>query len=207
MVAIPTALTAVAGAKNSAAAFNAGVRDPINFALDNYPRCRAYDAAGVAAANNTETLLTLGGETYDNDTMHSTVTNSSRIVFTTAGTYQVYINVQWPAGTFTGSNIHCRLNAAGNVAGGTQIRNWIFSTSRMPQQLFTRAFAAGDYIEFWVLQITGGALTTTAGSTPPLWRRDGSGLASGQQSERLAGQAGHQQFHPLHRRRRRLVGR
>jgi hypothetical protein len=163
MATVPTPFSATAGDKLSAATWNSGVRDPLNFLLSP-PRVRAYDNAGVSCVTNTETLLALNAETYDTDSMHDPVTLNSRITFNTSGLYQVNGMVQWQSGTFTGSNVHCRLNSAESPAGGTQIRNWIYTTARVPVFGFTKFFTAGQYIQFWVLQITGGGtISTTLG--------------------------------------------
>jgi hypothetical protein len=161
-VPVPSRLTAVAGAKIAASGFNAGVRDPIDF-LMSPPRVHAYDNTGLSCADNTDTLLTLSGEQYDTDTMHSTASNTSRIVFTTAGLYAVSCTIQFPNATYTASNIMVRLNAAGNAAGGTGLRTQNYQTARVPQMHFHRFFNAADYIEFWILQASGGSRTTVAG--------------------------------------------
>lgn len=160
---VPATLTGVAGKKLPATDFNSGVRDPIEFAL-NPPRVHAYDNTGIACADSTDVLLTLSGEQYDTDSMHSTASNTSRIVFTTAGSYQVNCTVQWPNATYTVSNIMARLNAAGAVGGGTGLRTQNYQTARVPQMHFTRFFNAGDYIEFWLQQTSGGSRTTVAGA-------------------------------------------
>lgn len=163
MATIPTPIDATAGTKLTAVDLDAGVRDPLVWLMQGHPRCRVYDNTGISAANNTEVQMTWSGETYDNDAMHSTSTNTSRIVFTTDGYYEVFVSIQWAAGTFTGSNIHGRINSAESVSGGTQLNNWLFVTQRTAQVRFTRYFAEGDHIQFWVLQVTGGTISTTAG--------------------------------------------
>jgi hypothetical protein len=163
-VAVPGRLTATAGAKIAAASFNSGVRDPINF-LMSPPRCHVFDNTGIAAADGAvDTLLTFSGEAWDTDSMHSTASNTSRIVFTTAGTYDVHLTVQWPNATYTVSNITVRLNAAGAIGGGTGLRTQNYQTARVPQMRFFRFFSAGDYVEFWVAQTSGASRTTVAGA-------------------------------------------
>jgi|SRR5687768_14253473 len=162
MATVPTPYDATAGAKISASAFDAGVRDALTFLLDP-KRVRAYDNTGISAVNNTETLLTLSGETYDNDSMHSTASLTSRIVFNTAGLYDVRCVVNWNGAGFTGSNIHCRENSGESTAGGTLIGNQVFGTARISKMDFKRYFDAGDYIQFWILQVTGGTISTHSG--------------------------------------------
>jgi hypothetical protein len=162
MATVPTPYTAVAGAKASAAAFNAGVKDALTF-LMSPPRVRCWDNVGVSCVNNVETQLTWNSETYDTDSMHSTASLTSRIVFNTAGLYRVQCVVQWPTAALTGSNIHARANSAESTAGGTLIGNQVFTNARIPSMDFQRFFAAGDYVQFWILQITGGPISTTTG--------------------------------------------
>jgi hypothetical protein len=162
MATVPTPYDATAGAKASAAAMDAGVKDALNF-LMSPPRVRCWDSVGISCLNNADTQLTWVSETYDTDAMHSTSVTTSRINFNTAGLYRVQCVVQWPTAALTGSNIHCRLNSAESNAGGTLIGNQVFTNARIPSMDFQRFFSAGDYIQFWILQITGGTISTTTG--------------------------------------------
>lgn len=63
------------------------IRDALNFLLDP-PRCVLTDAGGGALTNGAYTAVTFGTEVKDNDSMHSTVTNPTRITIQTAGTYR-----------------------------------------------------------------------------------------------------------------------
>lgn len=163
MATIPATKTWSVGNKLDANALNLELRDALDFLLDGYPRVHAYDNTGVACADNTDVLLALSGEVYDNDNMHSTSSNTSRITFTTAGLYEVQINVQWPNATYTVSDIMVRLNADGAVGGGTGLRTMNYQTARVAQMRFRRLFAAGDRIEFWLRQASGGSKTTVTG--------------------------------------------
>jgi hypothetical protein len=162
-VAVPSTLTAVAGDKATATAVNAGYRDPLNFSLDP-PRVHAYDNTGLSCGDGSTILVTLSGEAYDTDSMHSTSSLTSRIVFTTAGLYELQLTVAWPNATYSVSDIMLRLNGAGAVGGGTLIRTQNYQTARVPTMLIQRFFNAADYVEFWVTQTSGGSRTTIAGT-------------------------------------------
>lgn len=170
MVAVPTPLDATAGTKISASAFDAGVRDPLNFVMTNYPRVHAYDGSGnvVADTSTPIKLILFDSEVYDTDSMHSTVSNTSRIVFTTAGLYSIDAQIQFPSATYTAGLFNTRLNAAGASGGGTSLQNMQFNiagggSAPSPHTTFARFFAAADYIEFFVAQTSGAARTSTAG--------------------------------------------
>lgn len=164
---VPTAYTFVALKKLAAAALNSGIRDALNFLLDGYPRVFAFDATGNACVATVGKLIQLDGESYDNDSMHDTVTNNSRIVFTTGGRYEidVYVNMP-PIGAYSQMDMHVRLNAAGSIGGGAAIRVQPFSDTiqAMPGLMFriNRVMAASDYIEVFILQNSSATRTTVA---------------------------------------------
>lgn len=162
MASPPTTLTAVPGDKIAATAYNAGARDPIDFLLDP-PRCRVADGTGIAIADGATVLMTWSNEVYDTDTMHDTVSNTSRVVFTTEGYYQTSFAIQLPTATYTVSNIDVRLNAGGVIGGGSNLFQGNFQTARRLTGTFTRAYSAGDYIELFVTQTSGASRTTVTG--------------------------------------------
>lgn len=168
MATIPTPYDATSGTKASAAAFDAGVKDVLNYLLDGVPRAHVYDASGLSMANGVATLVTFDSETYDNDSMHSTASNTSRIVFTTAGRYDVNILLTIGSGTYTNEDLNVRLNSAGSSAGGTSLRTQAYSngTAGLLTMIFTfkRVFSAADYIELFVNQTSGGAKLLSATS-------------------------------------------
>ncbi len=172
MATVPTPLDATAGVKISATTFDAGVRDPLNFLLDP-PHCTISDGVGISLPNNTATLMTYDTETDDTDSMHSTSSNTSRIVFTTGGRYQIGINNILPAPLGTGIwltlVVNIRLNSAGSSSGGSSIRSFTFNgyTARQtPPMMLSRLFTAADYVEIFITQQTsaGTSVTTSGGA-------------------------------------------
>lgn len=154
-MAVPATLTATAGEKATATAVNGGYRDPLDF-LMNPPKVHAYDNTGLACGNGSTITLTLSGEVYDTDSMHSTGANSERITFTTAGSYLVTVTIQWPNATYTVSDISINVNGSG-------IRTQNFQTARVPSLTFTRFFNAADYLDFTLSQTSGASRTTIVG--------------------------------------------
>jgi len=135
--------------------------EKLNFLIEP-PRCRVFDNTGVVMTNATATLMTYDSEGFDTDTMHSTVSNTSRVVFTTAGTYLVIVSLYFPSFTYTLLDWQCRLNAAGSSAGGTQLVNVSFmdNINRLTYFTFMRFFSAADYIENFYTQTSGANRTT-----------------------------------------------
>ena len=80
----------------SAAQMNAHIRDNLNF-LYSAPACRVYNRAAISIANATWTALTFNSERFDNNTMHSTSSNTGRITFTTAGRYLLTFAAEFAA--------------------------------------------------------------------------------------------------------------
>lgn len=125
----------------------------------NFIGCRVTNSSDQSIDHNTSTALTFNTEYFDTDSMHSTVSNTSRITITTAGKYVVGGQVRWAYNNDTGRrNMFILLN------GNTQI---MYEARPPVQQTNVRTdltgctiynFSASDYIELWVLQNSGGSL-------------------------------------------------
>lgn len=165
MATVPSPRVWSVGDALTAARLNTEISTALNwFFAGVMPKVKAYDNTGIVCADSTDVLLTLSGESYDTDSMHSTSTNTSRIVFNTAGYYRILATVAWPSATYTVSNIQFRLNSAENIAGGTQVRLQNYNTVRVIVSEFTQFFNAGDYIQAWIQQASGASRTTTSTS-------------------------------------------
>jgi len=75
------------------AAWGDVLRDDLEFLIDP-PACSVQGSAAVAATTSTIVTLTAGTENFDNDAMHSTVTNPERITIQTAGRYDCQLVVR-----------------------------------------------------------------------------------------------------------------
>lgn len=168
MATVPSALTVAVGDKETAALWNGQVRDPINF-WENPPRCFVTQTAGTSIANVTSTLVLFDTEVYDTDNLHSTASLTSRIVATTTGLYSVHAQVVIPANATGVRYAEIRKNAAGSNSGGTSINlSRQFSASASVPSIVALALdvqmTAGDYLELFAVQNSGGALVTTTGN-------------------------------------------
>lgn len=165
MATVPTALDPAPGDKNSASKFDAGVRDVLNWLLDDYPRVHAWDSSGFSIPNSVSTLIPFNSETYDTDNMHDVTTNNSRITFQTTGLYRVEYLLTINLATYSALDLNIRQGANGAAGGGTSIRTQGFS-QQTPTILFPfqQYFTAGQYVEAFVQQTSGGARTLSGTS-------------------------------------------
>jgi hypothetical protein len=112
--------------------------------------------------------VTWEAEVYDTDSMHDTASNTSRITFNTAGLYELDWLVTLGSGTstYTQLDFEVRLNAAGNPAGGSTVRGQPFPVTGRGQtpMKFHRFMSAGDHLEAWITQTSGGSQTASSAS-------------------------------------------
>lgn len=146
----------------TAAGLNLELRDALNFLL-NPPRVKVFRSANLTVSNTTWTLATWNSEAWDTDTMHSTSSNTSRLVATTAGVYTVTVIAQWAADGVGARYISVEKNAGGVRAAGTSIlldhaAAPVNASYNAQPVTFDVSLAAGDYIEAWVYQASGGSL-------------------------------------------------
>lgn len=166
-MAVPSQGTAAVGDKITASLWNDDVRDAVNF-LISPPRCKVYKTANQSVATTTWTAVTWNAETFDTDTMHDNTTNAQRITFTTAGTYQITLNVMW-ANNGSGTR-YLNIEKNGTTYGsGTEVVTSfatapIGSTHNGINVNVMATFAANDYIIAFVNQTSGGALNLSGTS-------------------------------------------
>ena len=134
------------------------------------PACRVYNNAAIPITQSVNTALTFNSERVDTDAMHSTVTNTGRITFNTAGEYIVGVNVEWAFNATSFRLLGIRLNGStiiGQVLGPPE------STGVGTQQSVVTKykFAINDYIEVVVQQNTTGSLNITSigNYVPEFW--------------------------------------
>lgn len=139
----------------------------LQFLIDP-PRCQiSQSASGTATslADATATLVTFDTNVFDTDSMHSTASFTSRVVFNTAGLWDVNFYVALPAATYTALNFNLRLNSGGSSSGGGSIRNHPFGAGvQAGRILLSRTFIVGDYIELFVTQTSGAARVVGLGN-------------------------------------------
>ena len=161
-MAVPSQGTVAVGDKITASLWNDDVRDAVNF-LISPPRCKVYKTANQSIANSAWACLTWNAEAFDSDTMHDNTTSNSRITFTTAGTYQITYNAMW-ANSATGLRNHTiEKNGTTTQGSGTTIIepfaiSPVAATHSGASISVIASFVAGDWIQAFAWQNSGGAL-------------------------------------------------
>lgn len=122
-------------------------------------------AGGVTITTGTETLVTFDTEIYDTSAYHDNSTNPSRFIAPTTGYYLFVASANWQADAAGIRYIHVQKNAAGSSSGGTGCgQSWSAPAASGPtihQVSGVVQMTAGDYLELFVYQSTGGSKTLT----------------------------------------------
>ena len=151
--------TAAVGTLNTAALWNAIVRDNLLW-LSSPVRCRAEAlSTNQSIANSTVTAVTWNAESYDTANMHSTTTNPTRITIPNPGTYAISANLWWSASAAGYRQIWLYKNGSSLGLYGQAPGVGAATSMSLYDEL---PFVAGDYVEVWVEQSSGAALTINA---------------------------------------------
>jgi hypothetical protein len=126
------------------------------------PVCQVTLSTLGSIPNNSSTVYPFDTELLDNDSMHSTSVNTSRITMSTAGLYLIFGQMQWPSNTAGFRQTQIKLNGTtfigettGPPANGAQTIQQTFALGN---------FAVGHYVEYVVGQSSGGSLSIPVSS-------------------------------------------
>lgn len=125
-------------------------------------------SAGQSIVTGTDVAMTWDAESFDSASMHSTVTNTSRLIAPVAGVYVVWANY-----SFTDINAGKRLIVRLLVNGATYIaRKEHFNPSASASYATDTIdavwkFAANDYVEVILNHDNGSTMSTSRGSGYP----------------------------------------
>jgi hypothetical protein len=170
---IPTIATHGVGAVVTAAYLNSIKAANDFWALT--PRAYVYQSSVTSVANSAAswTLLPFQAEVFDivqsgDSPMHDTTTDPSRVYIRTTGKYEINGQVQIVLNSVGYRAAQVRLNAAGSGSGGTQLALNIVDASSaalvsLPIPTVEVSLTAGDYVEAFAQQNSGGALNTVVG--------------------------------------------
>lgn len=118
---------------------------------------RVFNSSGTTLSNNVTTVLLFDSERWDTDTIHSTISNTSRLTATTEGYYYIFASAVFAASAVGFRQIGIRLNGTTLVA---LIQTFNSGGARIALDTSTVYFlSASDYVEMVVLQNSGGNLT------------------------------------------------
>lgn len=169
---IPTTPTFTAGEKLTAAKLEQ-VCDAIDFwALT--PRCYVYQTAATALTTGVYGLLGFDTEVFDvvqsgDSPSHDNTTDNSRVYIRTTGKYEISGQVQFVSNPTGQRRCMVRKNAAGASGGGTGLGEFIDDASASTETALVIPtlevpLTAGDYLEVFARQSSGGNLNTNVGS-------------------------------------------
>lgn len=140
------------------------VRDGLSF-LVSPPFAVAYQITTQSIATATPTALALDGTLVDPYGSHSTSSNNSRITAQVAGSCLVKAGVVWAANNTGNRGLQIYKNGVAwpyswqvNLAAGT------FNDAGIETMAIV-TLTAGDYIEAWAQQTSGGALSTAVATS------------------------------------------
>lgn len=150
----------------SSSQFNDEVADNLQHLYDETLQkeigCRLTRGSFKSIANSTVTAVDWDGERFDDDTMHSTSSNTTRITFTTAGTYAIGGVGRFATNATGKRQVNIRLNGATVIAASSC--NAVSGSPTFVSVSSVWRFSAADYIEFEVEQNSGGALNLETGN-------------------------------------------
>lgn len=132
------------------------------------PRLRVYRSANLTLANNSEGNILFDAEDYDTASMHSTASNTDRLVIPEDGIYIVQCGVTFP-GHATGYRRvrFFRSDAPASPPAGSMASPGAASAAYLGAS-WEGECVAGQYFWAGVTQ-TSGANMTIGGSTAPTW--------------------------------------
>lgn len=161
MATIPVYRTWVAGEVVTAAYFNANVRDAGNFWL-SVPTFEGRQTVAQSIVNGGGgSTVTYDTEDFDNDNMHSTVTNTDRVTPVTVGRYQTSGKVGFAtaAGTLRAAELFKNgvlINGGSNIMAPQTV-----TTHRQPTHTMTQlANGTTDFFQINAFQNSGAAINT-----------------------------------------------
>jgi hypothetical protein len=163
MATVPSYTTFVAGSILTAAQLNSNVRDGGNFWLTVKPVAVTRATAAQSIPNTTFTTVLFDTDDYNNDGMHSTITNTGRLTCVTAGRY-LFAFTGGLTSNATGiraTKLQIDYQAGGNRALGGSSDAAGNSTEYASSVVGTELMSVGDYVHMDLYQASGGALNTT----------------------------------------------
>lgn len=126
------------------------------------PGCRVRHSVNQSLTSGSFTALAFDTEDYDTDTMHSTVTNNSRITFTTAGKYRIVGQAVWDSNANGFRELTIRHNGSLDIAIERILSPGVLSHAQVVETVYN--VAASDYVQLYGRQSSGSALNVASAS-------------------------------------------
>jgi hypothetical protein len=123
---------------------------------------RLWNSSNQSITTSVLTAVTFDTERYDNGSMHSTVTNTSRITMPSTGVYIVGCGLDFAFNATGDREVGIRLNGTTYIA--LELITASAGTATRPNVLATYSFSSSDYIECIAFQTSGVSLNVSSGS-------------------------------------------
>lgn len=136
---------------------DSGVVTPAKLSTVN--GARVYNSAAITMTTAVAAALTFDSERYDNGTLHSTSSNTSRITAATAGKYIITGNIEWGASLLGFRALNIMVNGTTTIAS-TGLNPASGATAQTVTTIYH--LAASDYIELVAYQTSGGNLNVNS---------------------------------------------
>lgn len=148
MATVPVYVTWVDGTVVTGSDLDSQIRDAGNFLIGR-PFCDVDSSSSTSLTANTATLISYDTENFDNDGMHSTTTNPSRIICQTLGVFTLHY--YWRVSSVSGTQtLNLRLNSGGSSSGGSSLSTTTYTGVNQIERTLTYNFAnIGDYVEMF----------------------------------------------------------
>ena len=164
MASIPSQRTWTAGETVTAAMLNDDVRDAITFFVSGRPKALLRQTSAQSLTNNTWVALTMDVEDHDNDGAHSTVSNTSRYTAVTPGWVRASGLVSIATSGTNQRGARWAVNGTVLNASRTQHNASGAGTTGVVASGRLVFLNAGDYLELYGFQNSGGAINTSVTS-------------------------------------------
>lgn len=134
---------------------------------DGRPICIAYRSTNQTIANSTITLVTWNAEVIDNAGMHSTSSNTGRFTAPIDGYYRCESNLVWASSAAGNRENYALFNGTGNNYGDSKVPNVGATAMGQPNAVPLFAMTAGQFIEVFCAQSSGGNLDLVGTASYP----------------------------------------
>lgn len=141
----------------------------LDYLASTRPHFRATNSAVQSIPNNTQTAVTLNTERFDQGAMHSIVSNTDRgtVPAGEAGKFSAWATGGWAANS-AGVRIHSLVVNGATFVASNRMESATDTTPYFDVASPLYALAAADWMSFYVLQNSGGALNNgLAGNYAP----------------------------------------
>lgn len=131
------------------------------------PQASVFNSGVQNVATATTATLTADSENYDNNSMHSTASLTSRVVFQTAGRYECSANIGFAANSTGYRRVSFLINGVTTLGGQTIQAAPTVQTRLSATRSITAA--AGDYVEVQIAHTAGVNLDITLDELRAKW--------------------------------------